>query len=194
MKQRKLYMLLSLLLVIGCLVTAIGITFARYRTQWNGHMGFQAEKVGRLHLGTLDGSHSFTAAPAAWSQTENGWQMPFAVANGLSDSDYTRLDQRVQVQLVASQGAWHAGSNETVTLTVGERVYTATASPIPQGSTLHGQFGDGWVFRFRDENGNPYSGELPGGSFACVSMLLTVSGTATEDASLLQLQVMAEVL
>lgn len=192
MKQRKLYMLLGTLLVIGCLVAAIGITFARYRTQWNGHMGFHAEQVGRLHLGTVSGD-TFSNTQAEWTQTQNGWQMDFAVANGLRADDHTALNQQVQLQLVASLGAWDADSEETITLTVEGKTYTATASSIPQNSTLHTQFGDGWVFRFQDESGNAYTGQLPGGTFGYIPMQLSINSTAITDTGLFQLQAIAEI-
>ena len=192
MKQRKLYMLLGTLLVIGCLVAAIGITFARYRTQWNGQMGFQAEQVGRLQLGTVSGD-AFSTAEAAWIQTENGWQMTFAVANGTGTDDHIALTQQVQLQLVASLGAWSADSDETITLTVAGKTYTATATPIPQNSTLHTQFGDGWVFRFQDESGNAYTGQLPGAAFGYIPMQLSINSTAIADTGLFQLQVTAQI-
>lgn len=192
MKHRKLYMLLGILLIVGCLVAAIGISFARYRDYWKGNMGFQAEKVGRLHLGTVT-DDTFSSNQAAWVQTESGWQMSFAVGNGLSESDHAQLDQRVMLQLVASLGAWSDQSAGAVTLKVGETTYTATASRIPTGSALHTKFGDGWVFQFVDTEGNAYTGELPGAAFGYIPMELTINSTSIMDTSLLQLQVTAEV-
>lgn len=192
MKQRKLYMLLGVILVIGCLVATIGITFARYRTQWNSHMGFQVERVGRVQLGTVQDA-AFTTTPATWTETDGIRQLTFAVSNGLSISDHADIGQNVRLQLVASLGAWQADSKEIITLTVGDKTYTATASPIPEGSTLHTKFGDGWVFRFVDADGNEYTGQLSGATFQYIPMELSMNSQAISDTSLLQLQVSAEI-
>lgn len=192
MKHRKLYMLLGILLIVGCLVAAIGISFARYRDHWKGNMGFQAEKVGRLHLGTVT-NDTFSAKQAAWEQTESGWQMLFAVGNGISENDHAQIDQRVTLQMVASLGAWSDQSAGAIALKVGKTTYTATASRIPTGSALHTKFGDGWVFQFVDTEGNAYIGELSGSAFEFIPMELTINSTPIMDTSLLQLQVTAEI-
>lgn len=155
-------------------------------------MGFQAEKVGRLHLGTVV-DDTFSTEQAPWEQTESGWKMSFAVGNGLSESDHAQIDQRVTLQMVASLGTWSDQSAGTMTLKVGVTTYTAVASRIPAGSALHTKFGDGWVFRFVDAEGNAYAGEMSGDAFAYIPMELTINNTSITDTSLLQLQVTAEI-
>ena len=189
MKRRKMHMLLGTLLLVGCLAATIGVAYARYRDNWNRNMGFQADQVGRVQLGSVtDGQ--FSEATAQWILENEQWKFSFAVSNGTGRGDYAGYDQQIHLQVVVSQSAW---SGETpLVLTVGEQTYTASAAPIPQGSALHTQFGDGWLIRFLDSNGQEYTGRLPGSAFTHIAMQLSVSADTITDASLLQLRLTTE--
>ena len=190
MKRRKIYMLLGTLLLVGCLAATVGVAFARYRDYWNRNVGFQADKVGRVQLGTAaDGQFSETAAQ--WTQADGTWQLSFAVANGAGREDRADYTQHIHLQVVASQGAWDG--EKPMVLTVEEQTYTASATPITAGSALHTQFGDGWLIRFLDDNGNEFTGQLSGEAFSFLAMRLSVSVDAVTDTSLLQLRLTSEV-
>lgn len=190
MKHRKLYMLLGILLLVGCLAATIGVAFARYRDYWNRNMGFQADKVGRVQLGTAaDGVFSETAAQ--WTLADGAWQLSFAAANGTGGEDHADYTQHIHLQVVASQGAWDG--EKPMVLTVEGQTYTASATPITAGSALHTQFGDGWLICFVDSNGSEYMGQLPGEAFDYIAMQLSVSADAITDTSLLQLRLTSEV-
>lgn len=190
MKHRKLYMLLGILLLVGCLAATIGVAFARYRDHWNRDMGFQADKVGRVQLGTVEETQ-FSATSAQWVLADDIWQLSFAVANGTGREDYADYTQHIHLQVVVSRGSWNAEA--PLRLTVGGRTYIAAATPITQGSALHTQFGDGWLIRFVDSNGDEYTGQLPGENFDYIAMQLSVSADAITDTSLLQLRLTSEV-
>lgn len=190
MKRRKIYMLLGTLLLAGCLLATVGAAFARYRDHWNRDMGFQADKVGRVQLGTVEETQ-FSAASAQWVLADDIWQLSFAVANGTGREDYADYTQHIHLQVVVSRGSWNAEA--PLRLTVGGRTYIAAATPITQGSALHTQFGDGWLIRFVDSNGDEYTGQLPGENFVYIAMQLSVSADAITDTSLLQLRLTSEV-
>lgn len=190
MKRRKIYMLLGTLLLAGCLLATVGAAFARYRDHWNRDMGFQADKVGRVQLGTVEETQ-FSAASAQWVLADDIWQLSFAVANGTGSEDYADYTQHIHLQVVVSRGSWNAEA--PLRLTVGGRTYIAAATPITQGSALHTQFGDGWLIRFVDSNGDEYTGQLPGENFDYIAMQLSVSADAITDTSLLQLRLTSEV-
>lgn len=195
MKRRKFHisplLLLGLaaLLTVGCLMAAVGISFARYRTDVKAGIHFRPDKTAQICLGYVAEDGSFLAQQSSWVTVDETLRLSFAVSNGSSASAFSAVDQQTGVRLIASLGAWQANGAEAMTLTVGNQVYTATAQRITEGSALYAQFGDGWVFRFLDAEGREPSWTLPGGSFSCTEMLLQVSAAAISDTSLLQLQV-----
>ena len=190
MKHRKLYMLLGILLLVGCLAATIGVAFARYRDYWNRNMGFQADRVGRVQLGTVE-EEQFSDTVSQWTLADGAWQLSFAAANGMGGEDHADYTQHIHLQVVASQGAWDG--EKTMVLTVEGQTYTASATPITAGSALHTQFGDGWLIRFLDDNGNEFTGQLSGEAFSFLAMRLSVSVDAVTDTSLLQLRLTSEV-
>lgn len=197
MKPRKLHispvLLLGLatLLAVGCLLAAVGITFARYRTEQKAGIHFQPDQAAAVYLGSM-ADEEFVFQQSSWTVEEDKMQLFFAISNGRTMDTYASEDQRARVRLIASLGAWQADSTETFTLWVNGREYAAVAERITPGSSLYAQFGHGWVFRFRDENGQEPLWTLPGDQFSCTQMRLEISAAAIGDTSLLQLQVIGE--
>lgn len=176
---------LAALLVVGCLMAALGVSFARYRTEEKDGIRFHPAQTARVYLGYMENG-SFICQQNSWVATGNGLQLSFAISNGRTNSSYAHADQQAVVRLVASLGAWQENSTESIHLFVGNQFYVAEAERITEGSALFDQFGDGWVFRFVDEDGNEYMWDLPGGSFSWIEMQLD---TTISDIGLLQLQV-----
>ena len=197
MKPRKTYispqLLLGLtaLLVAGCLLAAVGISFARYRTDMYSSILLRPDQAAQVYLGYVE-NDTFYNRQTGWTDTGEMLQLSFAVGNGADSGAYANADQSFRLCLVASLGAWQAESDATISLTVDGQTYSATARRIAEGSALHTQFGDGWEFRFLDDSGKEPRWDLPGGQFSCISMLLELNSAAITDTSLLQLQVVAE--
>lgn len=197
MKPRKthispqLLLGLTALLVAGCLLVAVGVSFARYRTEMKNGILFRPDQVAQVYLGYVE-NNTFYNRQAGWTDTGETLQLSFAVGNGANSGSYTNANQSVRLCLLASLGAWQADSDTVVYLTVEGQTYSATAQRIQEGSALHAQFGDGWVFRFQDDSGKEPAWVLPGGQFGYISMLLEMESAAITDTSLLQLQVVAE--
>lgn len=193
MNQRKLHispwvaLLLAAVAVLGCVLAAVGVSFARYRSASGWEYQFQAQQSGSVLLGVMDGG-TFTQKESAWVRVDDQLQLHFAVSNGTGADAFAALRQDVSIRVIASLGNW----SDKLTLTVGENTYTATATAIRAGSALHRTFGDGWVLRFLDEQGNELHWTLSGAEWESIAMQLTLTGDGLTDTSLLQLQVVGE--
>lgn len=183
---------LAALLVVGCLMAALGVSFARYRTEEKDGIRFHPAQTAQVYLGYMENG-SFICDQSSWEKTAGLLQLSFAVSNGQSVSSYAKANQQATVRLIASLGAWQENSTESMHLFVGDQFYTAVAERIPQGSALFAQFGDGWTFHFMDANGNEPKWDLSGGQFSYIEMQIYCNETAIADTSLLQLQVISEV-
>lgn len=182
---------IAVILMLCCLGAAVGVTFARYQAEKKEGLIFQPDRNAQVYLGhmTADG---FVCEQNQWVNAQEQLQLAFAISNGPSDTEFSSMDQVACLRVVASLGAWNEEMATPLYLTVGEQVYAAAAQRIVEGTVLYTQFGDGWVFRFQDENGKEPQWELSGGRFDCVQMLLYMDA-AIADTGLLRLQVVAEV-
>ena len=70
--------------------------------------------------------------------------------------------------------------------------YAAYVMRIPENSALYHSFGDGWVFRFLNDEGEELTWTLEDGKLSCVEMNITITGDALAGTSLFQLQIVAE--
>lgn len=70
--------------------------------------------------------------------------------------------------------------------------YGAYVMRIPENSALYHSFGDGWVFRFLNDEGEELTWTLEEGKLSCVELNLTITGDALAGTSLFQLQIVAE--
>lgn len=197
-------LILAAMLVIGCLVSSAGVAWARYRAENSDSFYFQAEVPETVCLGVI--SHDEAADTERFTTGENNWtrdsggalRLSFAVSNGSSESDCAGNTQRFRIRVVATMGL-DVDWSELMTLRVptddegtGYELYYATITPISKGSRLYSNFGEGWVFRFLDEDGNELSWELEGGQLSYQEMELILTGASPSAATLLQLQAIGE--
>lgn len=70
--------------------------------------------------------------------------------------------------------------------------YAAYVMRIPENSALYHSFGDGWVFRFLDDEGQELTWTLEEGKLSCVELNITINGDVLAGTSLFQLQIVAE--
>lgn len=68
-------------------------------------------------------------------------------------------------------------------------IYEAQAVYISKESPMYTTFGEGWVFRFMDEEGKELRWTLEGGELSYIQMHLTMESSIPVDTSLLQLQI-----
>ena len=194
---------LTALLVVGCLVMAVGVTWARYRTDVMGSTVFQSRKPLAVRLGKMepmeDGTTLFVpGARQTWERVDGKLRLDFAVANGTSAEVFETRDQRFHIRLVGSIGAWSGDETAAIYLEIPPRAETeteptlvkATAARIEPGTQLWSTFGDGWTFRFLDpRTGRELDWTLEGGGLTCLDLDLVMEGSTLTDTSLLQMQI-----
>lgn len=207
---------LAALLLAGCMVLAVGTSLARYRYETQKKLLFEPRAPIAVMVTKLTETAALdTETAVGWEKQEDGkLLLNFAVTNVVSieDGEMTCQEQDLEfrVRLVGSLKAWTEDQAEDVTeevvLTDGTLLQTTTGSPetaqekefvaevmrIPENTSLYHSFGDGWVFRFLDDEGQELTWELEGGVLSCVELDITIDASAVSDTSLLQLQIIAE--
>ena len=121
-------------------------------------------------------------------------QLRFAVSNGLSEAQYTGRDQRISLQLVAPLTV-EDPLGLTVVLTGPDLLepekqthYVAVPEQIEEGSFLYKAYGDGWVYRFYEEDEiTQVAFPLAGDGLVYTNFAISVKGTV--PASLLSLEI-----
>lgn len=173
---------LAALLVVGCLIAVIGVSYAHYRTEEKDGILFRPAQTSQVYLGSVDANGDFVYEQSQWMQSGAGcYYLPFAVKS-------SQENQQVSIRLVASLGAWE-GNGSPVCLYVDEQPYYASTERIAKGSALYAQFGEGWIFCFLDSSGKELTWEA---LRSFIEMKLDFYGTANADPSLLQLQVIGK--
>lgn len=206
---------LAVLLCAAFLVVATGTTLARYRTEREAEITFEVRAPAQICLGTV---RTITAEEAtedlkadtevfdptvepAWETVEDVPQITFAVANGTSTTDFSNRDQKLQLRLIGTLGVWTGTQPASMHLllpaedgsdTVNK--IQATVTPIAEGTVLHQTHGDGWIYTFQDANEEELSWTLPGGELSYISLTVTMEGAVLSDPSLLQLQMIADLI
>ena len=179
------------LLVVGCLLMAVGVSYARYRNDLQGDIRIQPDQPAQVYLGCV-AEGRFVAQQSSWTEVDGTLQLPFAISNGTAQDAYSQQNQQVRLRVIASLGAWSENETDKIHLTVDGQTYTAVAEPIMAGSVLHTQFGDGWILHFQDSEGNEPVWDLAGDQWNHIPMLMYFDAAAMPDTSLLQLQIIAE--
>lgn len=178
---------LTAVLVVTCLIGAIGVSYARFTDgEDNVDVQFGVRQLAPVYLGIIDEEKGFIQEESAWQTQDGQSRLSFAVSNGGAEQDQCFL-----LRIIGSLGTWSEDPEKTLTLTVEGVTYTAAVSPIVQGTALYAAFGDGWVFRFLDVDGNELNWNLEGGALSYTEMTLCLEGEA-ESAGLLQLQIVSQ--
>lgn len=199
---------LVVMLCVAVLVIATGTTFARYQSNQRVSVTYNVRVPDQICLGTVSvnteeesvETETFTpVTELSWETVDGVAQLKFAVANGISESDFSARDQQVRLRMIGSLGT----NNASLTLTLPpeegsteERTYQATAAPIVEGTVLYQTYGPGWLYTFVDESGEEVSWELPGGDFSYISLMVTIDNPEAlgGELSILQPQVIADVI
>lgn len=136
MKKWNMVPLLVMLCAIGVLVLTVGTSMARFRENWTETVPFQPGEVENLVL------HQ----DSQWFQDQNSRTVTFSLENTGTESSTGAI------YVLVSEGVENSGKL-SITLTAQGRSYTAQAQPITEGSALHKSFGNGWAYRFLDDEG-----------------------------------------
>lgn len=136
MRKRNILSLLTLLCLVAAVILSIGVAQARFRENWKENLPFQSADITALVL-RQDGD---------WTTSGNQSTIGFSLENTEGES------QQGEIYLLATLGIEQPERME-VALTVEGTTYIAQAQPIAEGSLLQKSFGDGWVYRFMDAQG-----------------------------------------
>lgn len=193
MNQRKSYispwvaLLLAAVVVLGCILAAAGVAYARYRSNNAFDRIFSVRENGTVLLGRMDETAGFLQEQSTWQTVDGITSLDFAISNGTDAENWSTVNQQACIRVLAGPGTW----DNSLTLTVGEVSYVAVPTAIKEGSALYRSFGEGWVLQFLDEQGNELTWPLSGEAWNAIPMKLTLSANLT-DTRLLQLQVISE--
>lgn len=169
MKKRNMVPLLVMLCVIGTLILAVGVAQARFRENWTETLPFRPEGEENLIL-HQDGD---------WIEGEDLQKLTFSLENADSEAAAGEL------YVLVSEGVESPDKLE-ISLTADGVRYTAQAQPIVPGSALHRSFGNGWVYRFLDDQEQEKSWTLEAAERR--TFVLTVeNGTEMQYHSLIRL-------
>ena len=190
---------LIMVLVIGCFVTAVNPTLARYRISDKGSMELAPRPLEQIYLGQMvktaedsDEEIFDDTQEGVWQMVDGKIRLEFAIANGKyvyekntqTGSDIpvevaAQEDQKAVIRLMGDLSVWNGKEEFTLQLIgpsrvkVGETaVYTAVPQRIEQDTPLYRTFGDGWVFTFQDESGQELIWLLEGGELSVMEFEL----------------------
>lgn len=215
-KTSRLLLGLAAVLIMGCLVMAVGPAQARYRVENKDTIELQARALEPVYLGRMvkaaedtdDKVFDYTHQ-GVWQSVDGTTRLEFAVANGkiaksvnaqtnkvTSTEVYAKEDQRVWIQLIGDLNVWNGKDAFSLKLKSPSRTklgafeeFTAKAERIDPDSQIYKTFGDGWIFTFQDEAGQALSWKLEGGKLSVVELELIMEGKVPENLGLLKLQV-----
>ena len=196
--ERSLHNRLGILLVmiLLCLCLSIGIAYGRYRAQSVDNIPFVSDELEMVYLGReLSADGEVDTQPANWVQENGVYAIEFLVCNGNSETKFAERDQEVSLSLLAS-GALLNGEEAVVELSVptkdGDETFLATVQPILKGSSYEAKFGEGWLFRFLDEDKQEVTWTLKGGELSALYVKITLVNAKFVSDCQLQISVTGE--
>lgn len=163
-------LLLPVLLVSGAV--------ARYTRSFSAScvLTHTAEEGQVRLLGTEPDQTGAYAAPDGWQSGGGGkWTEEFLLANGTGTENCCGFDQSAVLTVFVTAGAGEDAVQ--ITLAADGTEYEGKAQRVPEGSPLHEQYGDGWLFRFYGSDEEELSWLLLGSGFTYQRMALTVTGS-----------------
>jgi len=183
--KNSLALKILLMLLIACIVLAVGVTYGRYHSSIDA-VSFNITSVSAKNLKVYGGSLSDEKLDSSWASISSGWsqsvgkaELEFFVVNGSSSAAFAKRDQTYNVKLISGV------SSESLNVTLSyvdedgnEVVLSAFPEKIVKGSALHAAYGDGWLYSFSDINDEEISFLLEGEKLSYRNFKLKVSGGA----------------
>ena len=182
-RKNSLLLRILLLLLIACIVLAVGVTYGRYHSSI-ATASFKFSSVSANTLGFYGGTLTNETINSEWSDISTGWTqnadnatLDFFVVNGTSSESFSGRDQTYTVKLISGVSSDPLSVSLSYIDEDGDNVELA-ANPerISEGSAMHGIYGDGWVYSFLNMNVEEISFLLEGGKLNYRNFKLNVSG------------------
>lgn len=188
---------LTTALLAVTLTLLVGTAWGRYRTGISGDITLQTRQPTDVYLYGGKSETGYVQLTDHWQVAAGGGgsRLPLLVSNTGEGAPPER-DATFSLRLAATQGIG-AGESWSLSLHVNEAdgsisVYSGTAQAIAEDTQLYQQFGNGWVYRFYDVDGNEVEFTLPGGiQSEWYGAVVCNQTDANSDPALLQLQVIA---
>ena len=197
--KRKYLNLLTLFCLVVCLALSVGVAYGRYQWEFpDRSYSFTPEVPDNIFLcGSLPGDWlDYGVLPELqekWLPNEDGVKLDFGVTNGNSQQ-VSQKEQSYSVRLAAGLAVtdpedltvilyWWDDADEICWA-------VARASPIQPGSALQASYGDGWEYRFYEDDGTELDFTLPGGQLAYENHAIAVFGEVAS--TLLDVQVVGQ--
>ena len=188
---------LTTALLAVTLTLLVGTAWGRYREALTGDITLQSRQPANVYLYGGKSETGYTQLTDHWQVATGGGgsSLPVLVTNTDAGASPER-DVTFSLRLAATQGIG-AGENWRLSLHVTEAdgsvsVYPAVAQAIAEDTQLYQQFGNGWVYRFYDVDGNEVEFTLYGNTLSEWYGAVVCNQTdANSDPALLQLQVIA---
>lgn len=184
---------LMAVLLFAASTLAVGTTWARYAAGMSEpeEIRYQrAKEASSVYL--MTNVEYMLEGPGTWETDGDQRTLDFYVTNGLAEEEYAPDDQKVAIRLIGSPGFMTEDDEVSVYLTLDGEVYEGTGEAILNNTPLKQEFGGGWLFTFRDADGEECTWELEGGALSVRTGQITVSADQLTDSVMLQLQVIGE--
>lgn len=204
---------LAFLLSVAFLVVSTGTALARYREERQVQSSLAVRHPEQICLGTIKtiteeeatadlpvGTKVFdpTGSPA-WETGSAVYKLQLAVANGISQEDYSARDQIIRLRLVGTSALWMGDRIPEVMLRLPSKTdpktyveVKATVTKIEPGTPLYQANGPGWVYSFKQEEEIYWL--LKGGELSYTEITIVMKNETLQAQCLLQPQVIAEVV
>lgn len=191
---------LSVVLLFMGVLLIVGIAWGRFRSEVQGDQKYTPRVPSQVYLWGEKTEDGFARLPDTWKVDGGSYEVPFTVTNGIYGTGeqadlFARKDMDIFLRIAVTEGI-KDGENFSVQLRLKDETgtfYQATAQKIEEDSPLYSTFGDGWVYVFRNNDGQEPCFTLPGGTVSCLEATLVYEVKPdTIDYSMMQLQVVAE--
>lgn len=191
---------LSVVLLFVGVLLIVGIAWGRFRSEVQGDQKYTPRVPSQVYLWGEKTEDGFTQLPDTWKVDGGSYEVPFTVTNGIYGAGeqadlFAQKNMDIFLRVAVTEGIGD-GENFSVELRMKDEAgtfYQATAQKIEEDSPLYSTFGDGWVYVFRNNDGEEPRFTLPGGELSCLEATLIYEVKPdTIGYSMMQLQVVAE--
>lgn len=208
---------LAVFLCIAALVLSVGTAQARYRAEREETISYAVREGERIEIGTVrEVSQEEAEADSnlkegdlvcdiavvpKWVTIEDARQLTLSVANGSSGTDFSNRNQKIRLRMLGTAAFWTGEACPKVYLQLpaedtetGYTTIQAQVKQIAKDTVLYSTHGDGWILNFYEKENEEVSWLLEGGQLNYVTITVVMENVALDDYSLLQPQIIAEVL
>lgn len=191
---------LSGILLLMVALLFVGVAWGRFRSEIQNDQKYTPRVPDQVFLWGEKTAEGFDSLPDTWKVEGGTYEVPFTVTNGIYGAEgqedlYPSKDMDIFLRIAVTEGIGNA-ENLSVQLRLKDETgtfYQAAAQKIDENSPLYDEFGDGWVYTFRNNEGNEPRFTLRGGEVSCLEATLVYTVTPdTIGYSMMQLQVVAE--